>query len=119
MQEAIGERRCQVPTISGPLGWIRGGHYLDRSGEKQVAHPALEGHTQHGGLDSWRRGRQFVEEEIASLGRLQSLCPGGWLQAHTVVGDHRETGEVAGLSQGADDCLARNVVGRGGGLDQG
>ena len=114
MQKAVGQRWAQVPAVGGALRRVGGGHDVDASGEQEIADAPLEGHAQHGCLDRGRRGRQFVEEQVAGLSRLQALGPGRWLQADAVVGDDWQSGEVARLSQRADDGLAWHAVGLGG-----
>ena len=99
VQEAVGQRRGQVPAVGRSLGRVGGGDDLHRARQQQVADAALERHAQHGRLDGGRRGGQLVEEEVAGLRGLQPLRPGGRLQAHAIVGDDGQAREVAGLAQ--------------------
>jgi hypothetical protein len=95
------------------------GDHLHRPRQEKVADAPFEGHTEHGRRHSWRGRRQLVEEQVAGHGLVQPFRPGGWLDPHPLVGDHWQTSEVAWLTQRTYDDLAREIVRRGGGLDQG
>ena len=76
---------------------------------------SFEYHSQHGGLDSGRRGGQLVEKQEADTALGQPCRPGRRSHAYTTVHDNGQPGKVGWLPDGADHDLQRpsEILGQG------
>ncbi|GAB3726587.1 hypothetical protein GCM10027590_32020 [Nocardiopsis nanhaiensis] len=106
---AISQVRGQLPAVGSQPRRVGGRHDPHAVGQGEVAHGALQHHSQHGGLYGGRGGGEFVEEEQARSGLGEPFGPPRWCEVSAAAVDDREAGEVGGFADRADHHLHRQA----------
>jgi hypothetical protein len=111
--EAVGQRRRNLPAVSGPVRRVGPSHDPHPHRQGQVTHRPVQRQRQHRCLHGRRAGGQLIEEQVArSLGR-EPTSERGRGQDHPVVGHQRKACDVSRFADRTEHRLARHPLGGG------